>query len=66
MPKPSQATPQVAPKSPEGLDMPEERRTAALAHVALLAKTVHEVERTLPLQADEADFAAVLEAEARS
>ena len=62
MPKPSQES----PKTPEGLDMPEERRVAAQAHVALLAKTAHEVERTLPLQADEADFAAVLEAEARS
>lgn len=62
MPKPNQDT----PKSPEGLDMPEERRAAAIAHVALLAKTVQEVERTLHLQADEADFAAVLEAEARS
>lgn len=62
MPSPSDDT----TTTPEGLDMPEERRAAALAHAALLAKTALEVERALPLQADESDFQAVLEAEARS
>jgi len=48
------------------LDMPPERRTAAMAHAALLAKTADRIARELPFSADVDDFRRVLVEEARS
>lgn len=47
------------------LDMPEERRTPAKAHAAMLAETARRVALELPLNADVDDFRRVLAAEAR-
>lgn len=38
------------------LDMPEDRRTAALAHAAMLSETAAQVAKALPLSADVDDF----------
>lgn len=46
------------------LTMPDERRTAAIAHAALLGETVRKVAATLPLGADVDDFRRVLVSEA--
>ena len=58
------------PKAPPGpapaedaaayLDMPPERRAAAKAHAALLARTAEKVALELPLSADVDDFRRVL------
>jgi hypothetical protein len=58
------------PKAPPGpapavdaaayLDMPPERRAAAKAHAALLARTAERVALELPLSADVDDFRRVL------
>ncbi len=47
------------------LDIPEDRRKAAEAHVRLLAESARKAAMELPLQADECDFQRILEAEAR-
>ncbi len=47
------------------LSMPDERRTAAMAHAALLGETVRKVAVTLPLGADVDDFRRVLVSEGR-
>ena len=47
------------------LDMPPERRAAAIAHAQLLAKTADRVARELPLSADVDDFRRVLVEEAK-
>jgi len=46
--------------------MPPERRAAAKAHAALLAKTADRIARELPFSADVDDFRRVLVAEAKS
>ena len=46
------------------LDMPDDRRQAAKAHVALLSATIAKFAATLPLGADVDDFRRVLIAEA--
>ena len=48
------------------LDMPPERRAAAKAHVAVLAKTAERIARELPFSADVDDFRRVLVEEAKS
>jgi hypothetical protein len=48
------------------LDMPPERRAAATAHAALLAKTADRIARELPFSADVDDFRRVLVEEAKS
>ena len=48
------------------LDMPPERRAAAKAHAALLAKTADRIARELPFTADVDDFRRVLVEEAGS
>ncbi|MBO0741188.1 MAG: hypothetical protein J2P51_07160 [Hyphomicrobiaceae bacterium] len=48
------------------LDMPTERRAAAMAHAALLAKTADRIARELPFSADVDDFRRVLVEEAKS
>ena len=48
------------------LDMPEERRTTAKAHVAVVSATVRKVALELPLGADVDDFRRNLVAEAKS
>jgi len=48
------------------LDMPPERRAAAMAHAALLAKTADRIARELPFSADVDDFRRVLLEQARS
>jgi hypothetical protein len=60
---PSQADADGAPAS--YLDIPAERRAAYQSHTAMLSKTTADTARTLPLQADETDFAHVLTEEAR-
>lgn len=47
------------------LDMPDERRATAKAHVAVVSATVRSVALTLPLGADVEDFRRVLTAEAK-
>jgi hypothetical protein len=42
------------------LDMPEERRVLAKAHVAVLSETAGRVARELPMSADVDDFRRVL------
>lgn len=42
------------------LDMPELRRAAATAHVAVIAATARKVALTLPIQADADDFRRVM------
>jgi hypothetical protein len=42
------------------LDMPDDRRAAAKAHVALVSATVRKVAIEVPLQADVDDFRRVL------
>ena len=44
------------------LDMPQERRTLAMAHAAMLAETAGRVALELPLGADVDDFRRVLAA----
>lgn len=46
------------------LDMPDDRRAAAIAHAALLGKTVRAVAPMIPLSADVDDFRRVLVSEA--
>jgi hypothetical protein len=48
------------------LDMPPERRVAATAHAAVLAKTADRIARELPFLADVDDFRRVLVEEAGS
>jgi len=48
------------------LEMPPERRAAAMAHAALLAKTADRIARELAFSADVDDFRRVLVEEARS
>ena len=48
------------------LDMPPERRAAAQAHAALLARTADRIARELPFAADVDDFRRVLVQEAKS
>jgi hypothetical protein len=48
------------------LDMPPERRAAAAAHAALLAKTADRIARELPFSADVDDFRRVLVEEVKS
>jgi hypothetical protein len=48
------------------LEMPPERRAAAMAHAARLAKTADRIARELPFSADVDDFRRVLVEEARS
>ncbi len=54
--------PATAPSAEPGayLDMPEDRRVAAKAHVAVISTTVRKVALTLPLNADVDDFRRVL------
>jgi hypothetical protein len=60
------AAPAVAGDEPAAyLDMPSERRAAAKAHAALLAKTADTIARELPISADVDDFRRVLIAEAK-
>jgi hypothetical protein len=47
------------------LDMPPERRAAAKAHAALLARTADRIARELPMSADVDDFRRVLTEEAK-
>src|SRR5262245_18851766 len=47
------------------LDMPEERRSLAKAHTAMLAETARRVALELPISADVDDFRRVLAAEAK-
>jgi hypothetical protein len=47
------------------LDMPPERRSAAVAHAALLSRTASTILSDLPLSADIDDFRRVLVAEAK-
>jgi hypothetical protein len=57
------AKPAAATAEPAAyLDMPEERRTLARAHAAILAETAGRVARELPLGADVDDFRRVLAA----
>ena len=58
-----------APKTPAGevaayLDMPEERRVLAKAHVAVLSGTAGRIALELPMSADVDDFRRVLAARA--
>lgn len=46
------------------LDMPDERREAATAHVAVISATARKVALDLPLQADVDDFRRVMVAAA--
>jgi hypothetical protein len=46
------------------LDLADDRRAAAEAHVAMLSETVRQVARDLPLSADVDDFRRVLMANA--
>ncbi|HEU0060583.1 MAG TPA: hypothetical protein VFR19_11950 [Hyphomicrobiaceae bacterium] len=57
--EPAEAGPAAA------LDMPPERRRAAMAHAALLSETAAKVAADLPLGADVDDFRRILAAEAR-
>jgi len=60
---PSPKAPPAAPASEEPgayLDMPPERRAAAKAHAALLARTAGKVALELPIGADVDDFRRVL------
>lgn len=59
----AQRTP-PSPKSIEGHTVPPERMAMIEPHMAILAAAALEVSDMLPLQADAADFVAVLEAEA--
>lgn len=53
--------PAADPSEPAAyLDMPPERRAAAKAHAAMLAKTAGKVAAELPLGADVDDFRAAL------
>jgi hypothetical protein len=61
---PPAATP-AKPASLTGHDVPAERLAMVLPHVRTLAETALAVSDQLPLQADAADFVAVLEAEER-
>ena len=47
------------------LDMPPERRAAAIAHAAMLSATMRRVVLDIPFQADVDDFRRVLTAEAK-
>jgi hypothetical protein len=47
------------------IDMPAERRAAAMAHVAILSATAAKVAAQLPLGADVDDFRRVLVSEAK-
>lgn len=60
MPKPPPAKTAVALY----LDMPDERREAAAAHVAVISATARQVALDLPLQADVDDFRRVMVASA--
>jgi hypothetical protein len=64
----SSNAPPAAPAAEDAtafLDMPPERRAAARAHAALLARTADKVARELPMSADVDDFRRVLAEEAR-
>ena len=61
------AKPATAAAKPAAyLDMPQERRTLAMAHAAMLSETAGRVALELPLGADVDDFRRVLVAEART
>jgi hypothetical protein len=65
-PSSNAAEPATAGAKPAAyLDMPEERRTLAMAHAAMLAETAGRVALELPLGADVDDFRRVLAAAAR-
>lgn len=61
------SNPQSADRSePAGyLDMPVERRAAAIAHAAMLSATMRKVAAELPFTADVDDFRRVLQAEGK-
>lgn len=63
-PKQAAAEPAL-PRSLDGHTIPPERLAMIGPHMALLAATALAVGNTLPLQADAADYARVLEEEAR-
>ncbi len=58
-------TPQPSPDvTAHYLDIPDARRAAAMAHVAMISATARKVALELPLQADVDDFRRVLVASA--
>jgi hypothetical protein len=57
--------PSTADEAAAYLDMPPERRAAAKAHAALLARTAGKVAAELPIGADVDDFRRVLTQRAR-
>lgn len=65
MPSQQQGSGEKAPARSTELDMPDDRRQAAEAHVRLLAASARVAAMELPLQADECDFQRILEAEGR-
>jgi hypothetical protein len=59
------AAPAASDDTAAYLDMPPERRAAAKAHAAVLARTADKVARELPMSADVDDFRRVLAEEAK-
>jgi hypothetical protein len=66
MPSPTSDASPASAEPAAYLDMPPERRAAAMAHAAQLAKTADRIARELPFSADVDDFRRVLVEEARS
>ena len=59
------AVPAASDETAAYLDMPPERRAAAKAHAAMLARTADRIARELPMSADVDDFRRVLAEEAK-
>ena len=57
--------PPATPEPAAYLDMPLERRTAAIAHADTLSTTMRRIAAELPFQSDVDDFGRVLQAEAK-